>query len=39
MKVKAYLEITLKIEESNRPATAKVQTAYRQPFLDSIAGR
>lgn len=38
MKVKAYLEITMKIEESNRPAAAKVHTAYRQPFLDSIAG-
>lgn len=38
MKVKAYLEITLKIDEANRPAAAKVYTDYRQPFLDTIEG-
>ena len=38
MNVKAYLEITMKIEESNRPAAAKVYTDYRQPFLDTIEG-
>ncbi|MEJ2167318.1 MAG: hypothetical protein P8X90_17455 [Desulfobacterales bacterium] len=34
----AYLEITLKVEEKNRPAAAEVYTAYRQPFLDQIKG-
>lgn len=38
MKVKAYLEITMKIDEANRPAAAKVYTDYRQPFLDTIEG-
>ncbi len=38
MKVKAYLEITMKINEANRPAAAKVYTDYRQPFLDTIEG-
>ena len=38
MDVKAYLEITMKIEESNRPAAAKVYTDYRRPFLDTIEG-
>ena len=38
MNVKAYLEITLKIEEANRPAAAGVYTTYRQPFLDTIPG-
>lgn len=38
MKVKAYLEITMKIDETNRPAAAKVYTDYRQPFLDTIEG-
>ena len=38
MKVKAYLEITLKIDEKNRPAAAKVYSDYRQPFLDTIEG-
>ena len=36
--VKAYLEITMKISDANRPAAAKVYTDYRQPFLDSIEG-
>lgn len=38
MKVNAYLEITMKIEESNRPAAAKVYTDYRGPFLEEIPG-
>lgn len=38
MKVNAYLEITMKIDEANRPAAAKVYTDYRQPFLDTIEG-
>ena len=38
MNVKAYLEITMKIEEANRPAAAKVYTDYRRPFLDTIEG-
>lgn len=38
MKVNAYLEITMKISEENRPAAAKVYTDYRQPFLDTIKG-
>ncbi len=35
---KAYLEITMKIEESNRPLAAKVYFDYREPFLTQIAG-
>lgn len=38
MKVNAYLEITMKISEENRPAAAKVYNDYRQPFLDTIKG-
>ncbi len=38
MKAKAYLEITLNIHESNRPAAAKVYMDYRGPFLDTISG-
>ena len=38
MKVNSYLEITLKIDEANRPAAAKVYTDYRQPFRDTIEG-
>jgi len=38
MKVNAYLEITMKIDNANRPAAAKVYTDYRQPFLDTIEG-
>ena len=38
MDVNAYLEITMKIEEANRPAAAKVYTDYRRPFLDTIEG-
>lgn len=38
MKVSAYLEITMKIDEANRPAAAKVYTDYRGPFLEQIPG-
>ena len=38
MSVKAYLEITMKIANDNRPAAAKIYTDYRQPFLDTIPG-
>ncbi|MCD8040768.1 MAG: hypothetical protein LUF82_04550 [Clostridia bacterium] len=38
MKVKAYLEITMKIDEANRPAAAKVYSDYRGPFLAEIKG-
>lgn len=38
MSVKAYLEITMVINNANRPAAAKVYTDYRQPFLKQIKG-
>lgn len=38
MEVKAYLEITMKIDNGNRPAAAKVYNDYRGPFLDTIPG-
>lgn len=38
MSVKAYLEITMIINNANRPAAAKVYTDYRQPFLEQIKG-
>lgn len=38
MNVKAYLEITMKIDGANRPAAAKIYGDYRQPFLDTIEG-
>jgi hypothetical protein len=34
----AYLEITLKISEKNRPAAAEVYKNYREPFLKEIKG-
>jgi hypothetical protein len=34
----AYLEITLKINEKNRPAAGEVYKDYRQPFLKEIKG-
>ena len=37
-KAGAYLEITLKVNESDRGAAAAVYTKYRQPFLDTISG-
>jgi hypothetical protein len=38
MEVKAYLEITMKIDAENRPAAAKVYSDYRGPFLKEIKG-
>lgn len=38
MKVSAYLQITMKINNENRHAAAKVYTDYRKPFLDTIEG-
>ena len=34
----AFLEITLKISEKNRPAAADVYKDYRGPFLKEIKG-
>jgi len=33
-----YLQITLKISETNRTAAAGIYQQYKAPFLDSIAG-
>lgn len=38
MKINAYLEITMKIDNNNRQAAAKVYTDYRRPFLEAIEG-
>lgn len=38
MSAKAYLEITMVIDEARRPAAAKVYNDYRQPFLTQIKG-
>ena len=38
MKVNAYLEITMKINNENRPAAAKIYSDYRAPFLNNISG-
>lgn len=38
MKTKAYLEITMVIDNVNRPAAAKVYSDYREPFLTQIKG-
>lgn len=35
---KAYLEITLKVNEADRPSAAGVYSKYKAPFLDSIKG-
>lgn len=34
----AYLEITLKIDNANRPAAVGVYKKYKQPFLSKIDG-
>ena len=34
----AYLEITLQVQEENRPAAAGIYQRYRQPFLDTVPG-
>ena len=36
--VKAYLEITMTIDEENRPAAVQVYNDYRGPFLEQIEG-
>lgn len=38
MSAKAYLEVTMVIDEARRPAAAKVYNDYRQPFLTQIKG-
>lgn len=35
---KAYLEITLQIDNSDRNTAAGIYTKYKQPFLDTING-
>ncbi|SHG25767.1 hypothetical protein [Dysgonomonas macrotermitis] len=35
---KAFLEITMYVSDSNRPAAAAVYSKYKQPFLDEIQG-
>ena len=37
-KVDAYLQITMKIIENDRPSAAKVYFDYREPFLQTIDG-
>lgn len=37
-KAKAYLQITMKIKESDRSSAAKVYFDYREPFLNNIEG-
>jgi len=34
----AYLEITLKVSNHNRPSAAKVYNDYKKPFLEQIKG-
>jgi hypothetical protein len=34
----AYLEITLKVDDADRPSAAGVYEKYKQPFLDTITG-
>src|SRR5699024_7886522 len=34
--IMAYLEVTLKVDENDRAAAAKVYQRYKQPFLDTI---
>jgi len=38
MKVTAYLEITMQIDEANRPAAGEIYADYRRPFLETIPG-
>ena len=38
MNIKAYLEITMVIDNANRPAAAKIYADYRRPFLEQIKG-
>lgn len=39
MKVNAYLEITMKIDDANRAAAAKVYTDYRKSFWTPLTVR
>ena len=34
----AYLEITLTIDDTDRPSAAGVYEQYKQPFLDTVKG-
>ena len=34
----AYLEITLKVSDNNRPSAARVYNDFKQPFLKQIKG-
>lgn len=34
----AYLEITLKVDDADRPSAAGVYQQYKQPFLETIKG-
>lgn len=34
----AFLQITLKIADANRPAAAAIYQKYKAPFLNTIAG-
>ncbi|UYQ77726.1 hypothetical protein OF385_00640 [Glutamicibacter sp. JL.03c] len=34
----AYLQITLKVDETDRIAAAGVYAKYKQPFLDTVPG-
>lgn len=36
--VRAYLEITLKIDEQDRSSAADVYNTYKTPFLETITG-
>lgn len=38
MKTNAYLEITMKITNSNREKAAKVYSDYKEPFFKNING-
>lgn len=38
MKTKAFLEITMVINNENRPVAAKIYNEYRGPFLSEIKG-
>jgi hypothetical protein len=35
---KAYLEITLKVDDADRPSAAGVYNQYKAPFLEQIKG-
>jgi hypothetical protein len=37
-KIMAYLEITLKVSNDNRPSAGKVYADYKAPFLKDIKG-